>query len=129
MKTQEALTLIANEQAVGKTNEEIGDLLMNQDRIGTSAPTEKIIADLFELVQSAGAPGMAGEADNDAPARKAKKATGANYEEWKVEIDRSGKVVNKITKIKDVNITDAIADMLDASNMQGNGHAIRYIKK
>ncbi len=132
MKTQEAIDLIQTQTAAGKTKEEITEILKSQDKIGNSNPTDEYIAGLFERAQKAPDPKkeepqipIDADKSNETPPEK----SGDNHEKWRVETDKKGNVVNKVKKLRDVKISDELAEMLNRADATGFGFSIRYIKK
>lgn len=152
MKNQEAIDLIVAQTAAGKTKEEITAELMAVDKIGVNKPTAEIIEALFgsafpddggatqtdDDAPSSSAPDPVPPAtptpepapspDKAPPAAPARPGGSCNYVKCKAYLDKNGKITDT-KKIKEVNITDELADLLNRASSTGHGYAIRYIKK
>lgn len=133
MKTQEVIDLILKEREAGKTDAEITETLKGQEKIGNAKTTDEVIASLLKRAVNTkpGDPPIVDDEGDEAttPTPPAGKKVGPVYEKWKVEIDHTGKVTAKVKKIKDVKISDGLAEMLNKAGAQGNGFAVKYYKK
>lgn len=112
--------------AEGKTKEEITAALMSQDKIGTSNPTAELVDALYEEA-TATVPDETPIA-SPAPTPPAPKSP-YTHEKWRVEVDKfTGAVTSEIAKLKDVNIPDSLAEMLNRG-LKGQERGIFYKKK
>jgi hypothetical protein len=135
MKQSEAIELIRTQIEAGKGRDEISEILMSQDKIGTANPTDEIIAELFERAADvAKAPAetpVAPPVETPTKARAAKRTMtqAATHEKWKCEITLEGNIGEKQKKLRDVRISDEHANMLNRAAAQGRGYVVQYFKK
>ncbi|MDR1199989.1 MAG: hypothetical protein LBK94_13435 [Prevotellaceae bacterium] len=131
MKEEEAKEFIRSELGKGANESEIIQTLMTQEKIGNNHPTSELVTDLVELVKKEIANANE-DANNekDTDLGKAKEKAGTKksiiYEKWRVD----GKTGEKIKKEKIASLSEAQAELLNASNMTcEKGYKIKYIKK
>jgi hypothetical protein len=136
MKKEEAMAFIRAELEKEVSDSEIIETLMQQEKIGNNHPALEFVTDLLELAKKE-ISDMQNEAvskentlpkkdvKNDDPPKRVERKS-AIYEKWQVDI----KTNEKIKKEKNVSLSEAQAERLNASSMTcEKGYKIKYIKK
>jgi len=128
MKKQEAIDLIKLKLSNDTPVEEIKEIIISQDKIGNSNPTEEIWNSLLieadraiEIENNAKWQGGAFEIEERETKRR-------KYKKCLTTMDKAGNIVSVDKELKMVMISEAQASLLNRAKISQKGFIVQYVK-